>query len=203
MNIAPHYFQQQWQNRKKVKCRSSLRSSRNSLDSMCQHFNLYLKLKKQTFGVFLVIQWLRTCLPMQGTRIASLVWEDPTYCEKQSVSHNYWTHRRQLLRPALIESVLRNKRSHCNENALQLESCPHSPQLEETCARGKDPVQPKINHYVGAKVIMAFTLLKFAIWYWSTFLTKCGYVIHHFNMHLSLCVFWLMTYYLLCVLYLF
>ena len=29
-------------------------------------------------------------------------------------------------------------------------------------------------------------LLNFAIWYWNTFLNKCGYVIHHFNAYLSL-----------------
>ena len=31
-----------------------------------------------------------------------------------------------------------------------------------------------------------FALLNFAIWYWNTFLNKCGYVIHHFNTPLSL-----------------
>ena len=34
-----------------------------------------------------------------------------------------------------------------------------------------------------------FTLLKFAVWYWNTFLNKCGYVIHHFNVHFPLYVF--------------
>ena len=38
----------------------------------------------------LVVQWLRICLPMQGTRVRALVWEDPT-CRgaTRSVSHNY------------------------------------------------------------------------------------------------------------------
>ena len=31
-----------------------------------------------------------------------------------------------------------------------------------------------------------FALLNFAIWYWNTFLNKCGFVIHHFNAHFSL-----------------
>ena len=31
-----------------------------------------------------------------------------------------------------------------------------------------------------------FTLLKFAIWYWNTFLNKCAYVIHDFNAHFLL-----------------
>ena len=38
----------------------------------------------------LVAQWLRICLPMQGTRVRALVWEDPT-CRRATrpVSHNY------------------------------------------------------------------------------------------------------------------
>ena len=38
----------------------------------------------------LVAQWLGICLPMQGTRVRALVWEDPT-CRGATgpVSHNY------------------------------------------------------------------------------------------------------------------
>ena len=38
----------------------------------------------------LVAQWLRICLPMQGTRVRALVCEDPT-CRgaTRPVSHNY------------------------------------------------------------------------------------------------------------------
>ena len=38
----------------------------------------------------LVAQWLRICLPMQGTRVRALVWEDPT-CRGATgpVSHKY------------------------------------------------------------------------------------------------------------------
>ena len=41
-------------------------------------------------GASLVVQWLRICLPMQGTRVRALVWEDPT-CRgaTRPVSHNY------------------------------------------------------------------------------------------------------------------
>ena len=46
-------------------------------------------------------------------------------------------------------------------------------------------------------------LLNFAVWYWNTFLNKCGYVIHCFNVHFSLYVFLPMIYYLLFILYLF
>ena len=47
-------------------------------------------LKRQA-GASLVAQWLRICLPMQGTQVRALVWEDPT-CRgaTRPVSHNYW-----------------------------------------------------------------------------------------------------------------
>ena len=79
-------------------------------------------------GTSLVAQWLRIHLLMQGTRVQSLIWEDPTCCEAtkpmhhnywacalQPASHNYWAHVPQLLKPAHLEPVLRNKRSHHNE----------------------------------------------------------------------------------------
>ena len=38
----------------------------------------------------LVAQWLRICLPMQGTWVRALVWEDPTcHGATRPVSHNY------------------------------------------------------------------------------------------------------------------
>ena len=45
---------------------------------------------KSYAGASLVAQWLRICLPMQGTRVRALVWEDPT-CRGATgpVSHNY------------------------------------------------------------------------------------------------------------------
>ena len=38
----------------------------------------------------LVVQWLRICLPMQGTQVQSLVWEDPS-CRgaTKPVGHSY------------------------------------------------------------------------------------------------------------------
>ena len=45
---------------------------------------------KIPFRASLVAQWLRICLPMQGTQVRALVWEDPT-CRGATgpVSHNY------------------------------------------------------------------------------------------------------------------
>ena len=47
--------------------------------------------KRSKAEAFLVAQWLRICLPMQGTWVQALVWEDPTCCGATgSVSQNYW-----------------------------------------------------------------------------------------------------------------
>ena len=45
---------------------------------------------KEVIRASLVAQWLRICLPMQGTRVRVLVWEDPK-CRGATgpVSHNY------------------------------------------------------------------------------------------------------------------
>ena len=46
--------------------------------------------KRGCFWASLVAQWIRICLPMQGTRVQSLVREDPT-CRGaiKPVRHNY------------------------------------------------------------------------------------------------------------------
>ena len=50
-----------------------------------------IKFLLKNCGASLVAQWLRVCLPMQGTRVRALVWEDPT-CHGATgpVSHSYW-----------------------------------------------------------------------------------------------------------------
>ena len=46
--------------------------------------------KNMKVGASLVAQWLRIHLPMQGTRVRALVWEDPTSCgATKPVRHNY------------------------------------------------------------------------------------------------------------------
>ena len=79
-------------------------------------------------GTSPVVQWLRIRLPTQGTQVRALVREDPTCrgatkpvrhnywsCALEPMSHNYWAHVPQLLKPARLEPVLRNKRSHRSE----------------------------------------------------------------------------------------
>ena len=67
-------------------------------------------------GTSLVAQWLRIRLPMQGTRVQSLVLEDPT-CRgaTKPMLHSYRAHVPQLLKPTSLEPMLRNKRRHRNE----------------------------------------------------------------------------------------
>ena len=46
--------------------------------------------KNLRLGASLVAQWLRICLPVQGTWVRALVWEDPTcHGATRPVSHNY------------------------------------------------------------------------------------------------------------------
>ena len=82
-------------------------SSRISLLSI--YLNVCLIIIKTYSRTSLVSQWVIICLPMQGTRVWSLVQEDPTgWGATKPVNHNYWAHT--------LEPVLHHKRrSHCNE----------------------------------------------------------------------------------------
>ena len=65
--------------------------------------------KKSNSGTSLVVQWLRICLPMQGTQVQALVREDST-CRRATKPR-----APQLLKLAHLEPMLRNKRSHHNK----------------------------------------------------------------------------------------
>ena len=61
------------------------------------------------FWDFPVVQWTRIFLPMHGTRVQSLVWEDSTcFGATKPMSCNYWS------LPAL-EPMLHNQRSQSSE----------------------------------------------------------------------------------------
>ena len=72
---------------KKIEIISSIFSNHNA---MRLDINYRKKTVKNTNRASLVAQWLRICLPMQGTRVRAPVWEDPT-CHGATgpVSHNY------------------------------------------------------------------------------------------------------------------
>ncbi|KAJ8795970.1 hypothetical protein J1605_002732 [Eschrichtius robustus] len=70
---------------------SPLRGSSHSELTFHKGEKLRLRdIKKLTPGASLVAQWLRICLPMQGTQVRALVREDPTYRgAMKPVCHNY------------------------------------------------------------------------------------------------------------------
>ena len=63
-------------------------------------------------GASLVAQWLRICLPMQGTRVWALVWEDSHMPVEQL---GPWA---TITEPARLEPVLRNKRGRDGERPV-------------------------------------------------------------------------------------
>ena len=68
--------------------RPSLQPTLSEFRAVVIYVQLFLIHKN--VGASLVAQWLRICLPMQGTRVRALVWEGPTYRgAARPVSHNY------------------------------------------------------------------------------------------------------------------
>ena len=65
-----------------------IREGKTQRDTSCYYY--MWEDSKRYYRASLVAQWLRICLPMQGTRVRALVWEDPT-CRgaTRPVSHNY------------------------------------------------------------------------------------------------------------------
>ena len=87
------------------------------------------------FWASLAAQWLRICLPLRGTRVRALVWEDPTCREAtRPVSHT--------TEPARLEPVLRNKRGRDNERPAHRDE--EWPPLAAT--RGSPRTETKTQH---------------------------------------------------------
>ena len=86
-------------------------------------------------------------LPMQGTQVWSLVWEDPTcFRATKPVHHSYCVPQR--LKPACLRACTCQPEKHHNKKPVQpsqLESTPSLLQLEKACVQQEDPVQPKIS----------------------------------------------------------
>ena len=103
-------------------------------------------IKKWAEGTSLVVQWLRILLPIQGTLVQALLWEDPTChgatnpmhhnywaCALDPMSHNYWA-RATTTNPVCLEPVLHNKRSHRNEKPMH-----HNEEQPPLAATKKSP----------------------------------------------------------------
>ena len=99
---------------------------------------------------FLVVQWLRIHLPMQGTWVQSLVWEDPT-CPRATkpLCHNYWSPHSRACEPQLLKSeclepvVCTAVRSPCTAMKSTPSLC--NKRKPVPVFSNKDPAQPKIN----------------------------------------------------------
>ena len=82
----------------------------------------------------IVVQWIRTCLLIQGTRVQSLVQEDSTCLgATKPMCHNYWAHMSQLQKPICPRAPAPQleKLLQWEAQAPQPESSHHSPQLEK------------------------------------------------------------------------
>ena len=94
----------------------------------------------------LVVHQFWVHLPVQGTWIRSLVWEDPT-CNGayKPMCHSYWAHVLQALKPAHPEPVLCNKRSHSKEKPMHHNQRvgPALATRESPCATLKTQNSPK------------------------------------------------------------
>ena len=100
----------------------------------------FLLVKNNICGASLVAQWLRVCLPMQGTRVRALVWEDPT-CRgaTRPVSHSYWACASGARAPQ------RERPRQWEVHAPWWRVAPACRNWRKPSHRNKDPTQPNIN----------------------------------------------------------
>ena len=79
-----------------------------------------------------VVQWFRICLPMQGTRVWSLVWKDATcHGATKPVCHNCWAH--------VPWSPCSTTRDAAAVRSAPQQVSLHSLHLEATCAPLQGP----------------------------------------------------------------
>ena len=99
-----------------------------------------LSCQENRLGASLVAQWLRVCLPMKGTRVQALVWEDPT-CRgaTKPVSHNYWACASGACAPQ------RERPRQWEAHAPRWRVAPARHNWRKPSHRNEDPTQPKIN----------------------------------------------------------
>ena len=98
-------------------------------------------------------------LSMQGTRVQSLVREESTCCTAtKPMHHNFWAQEPQILKPAHLDPVLQNKRSHHNENPLQrrvalLSTTRQSPDSNKETAQPKMIKENILKRYFACKML--------------------------------------------------
>ena len=105
------------------------------------YVSAWLKLTlKNILRASLVAQWLRVCLPMQGTRVRALVWEDPT-CRGAAgpVSHDCWACASGACAPQ------QERPRRWEARAPRWRVVPTCHNWRKPSHRNEDPTQPKIN----------------------------------------------------------
>ena len=79
-------------------------------------------------------QWLRLHLPIQGTRVGSLAWEDPTFHgATKPLSHNYWA------RVPRARALQQEEPPQWEAHIQQQRVAPHSLQLEKAQVQQQRP----------------------------------------------------------------
>ena len=122
----------------KLTCYKTNQANGNHLYSLPSLRGMKLPHKEQS-GASLVAQWLRICLPMQGTRVRSLIREDPT-CRgaTKPVRHNYWACASGACAPQQEAAIVRGPHT-------AMKSGPHLPQLEKALTQKRRPNTAKTN----------------------------------------------------------
>ena len=99
---------------------------------------VWLEQREREGRTSLVVQWLRICLPVQGTWVQSLVQEDSTCPQSTCMSLR--------LKPVHLEPKLCSKRSCQNEKPAHCnEEWPRLTATRERLNSNENPTQPKIN----------------------------------------------------------
>ena len=113
---------------------------------------------KWLYRTFLMVQWIRIHLPMKGTWVWPLVWEDSTcHGATKPGHHSYCACKRQQLNPTRPGARARQQ-----EKPLQWEAC----------AQQRRPAQPKLNKTKKLNFKMTLycsqqaksTIIQFCLW---------------------------------------
>ena len=152
-------FKKDWRKEKKQRNKGGLSFTFLEIVNWIPFLTQHKKQKKKNpsnkscLGTSLVVQWLRICLPMQGTRVRALVQEDPTCCKAtKPIRHSYWacalepaSHNYWALLPRLLKPVLHSRRSHRNEKHVRRggEWPPARRSWREPARSKEDPTQPQ------------------------------------------------------------
>ena len=93
MRLEINYRGKNVKNRNTWRLNNTLLTNQEITEEIKEEVKKYLETndnKNMMIRASLVTQWLRICLPMQGTRVQALVWEDPT-CRgaTKPMSHNH------------------------------------------------------------------------------------------------------------------